>query len=274
MKYIDYEKWRDQHLRHAYVTVDQYEVSYWASKIRPDAPTILLVHGITGDHNGLMALAKELWATHNVVLLDLPGHGDSQMRPIKNTRDFRDWFDHAFFAVVEKLGPIEFIIAHSFGCSAALRSSRAKIVLLCPVPLPSRLYRQYARITMRLAPFWALFYNWRIFVLMRGASLRKVHTRDARRRVRWAGLYSPASYRQIVYQAGLIDIILDREAYDTISPQVKLVIAGLEDTTAQQRDSAELEVVFGTVPVKFLRGGHLLPIESPDAVAHQIESVL
>jgi hypothetical protein len=44
----------------------------------------------------------------------------------------------------------------------------------------------------------------------------------------------------------------------------------MDDTTADQRDSLELGEVFGTSPVLFLKGGHLLPIESPRRVADLI----
>ncbi|MNY74968.1 hypothetical protein D3C86_2141260 [compost metagenome] len=50
-----------------------------------------------------------------------------------------------------------------------------------------------------------------------------------------------------------------------------LVVCGLDDTTASQRDSLELENVFGNSPLHFLKGGHLLPIESPERVAALIK---
>lgn len=274
MTKLPYAQWGETHLKQQTVVVEGFNVSYWVGNIRPHLPTILLVHGITGDHNGLIPLARELYATCNIILLELSGHGKSQRQTLKNTKAFQTWFDDAFQALAAEVAPIDWIIAHSFGCSAVVHSQRAKIILLCPVPTPSRLYSQYARIIMRLAPFWALFYSWRLFILLRGRALRKVRTRQARRVVRWVGLQSRASYKQVVYQARLIDIILDPKVYTHISDRVKLVICGLEDTTAKQRDSAELGAVFGHTPVEFLRGGHLLPIESPERTAHQIQQIL
>ncbi|MDB5165488.1 MAG: hypothetical protein JWM00_378 [Candidatus Saccharibacteria bacterium] len=274
MTSLPYSVWGDTHLRQHTMKVDGYNVSYWASDVRPHLPTMLLVHGITGDHHGLIPLARELYATCNIILLELPGHGNSQLRSLKNAQAFQAWFDAAFQVLAQTVGLIDWVVAHSFGCSAVLKSNRAKIILLCPVPTPSNLYSQYARIIMRLAPFWALFYSWRLFVLLRGRALRKVRTRAARRLVRWVGFQSRASYKQIIYQARLIDIILDPTAYSDVSDRVKLVIAGLEDTTARERDSAELGAVFARTPVEFLRGGHLLPIESPERTAQQIRRIL
>jgi len=261
-------------LRQRFMTVDGAAVSYWATKRRPQLPTLLLVHGITGDHNGLIPLAYELYDEANIILLELPGHGNSDRQPLKNAHDFQEWFDHTFEVLSESVPAIDWIIAHSFGCSGVIKTRGAKVVLLCPVPTPSSLYRQYAWIVMRLAPLWAFFYSWKIFVWLRGAALRKVRTLEASRRIRWAGFQSHASYSQIIYQAKLVNIILDPATYKSISDRVKLVIAGLEDTTAQQRDSAELGAVFTGTRIEFLRGGHLLPIESPARTAQQIKRIL
>ncbi|MDB5178030.1 MAG: Acetoin dehydrogenase subunit dihydrolipoyllysine-residue acetyltransferase, partial [Candidatus Saccharibacteria bacterium] len=197
-----------------------------------------------------------------------------ECQPLHYAHDFQVWFDNTYEALTGGFSKIDWVVAHSFGCTAVLRSKHAKIILLCPVPSPSKLYRQYAWIIMRLAPFWAFFYSWKIFVWMRGAALRKVRTSEARLRIRWAGFQSHATYTQIIYQARLVNIILDQTAYDDVSDQIKLVIVGLEDTTAKQRDSAELGTVFKHTTIEFLRGGHLLPIESPDRTARQIKRVL
>lgn len=269
-----YVQWGEKHLHQRMLTVEGSEVSYWVTDQRPQFQTVLLVHGITGDHNGLIPLARELYATHDIILLELPGHGSSDQRPLKNAQDFQAWFEETFAALEEAVGSIDSIVAHSFGCSAVLKNTKATIILLCPVPTPSRLYRQYAEIIMRLAPFWALFYSWKLFVLLRGRALRKVRTREARQRVRWVGFQSRASYAQIVYQARLVTIILDRTGYSNVSDKLKLIVCGLEDTTAQERDSAELEAFFPGVQIEFLRGGHLLPIESPERTAAQLKRVL
>jgi pimeloyl-ACP methyl ester carboxylesterase len=274
MTSIDYSQWRDDTLQQQLVDVHGHEMSYWATDIRKERPTLLFIHGITGDNNGLVPLAREFEATHNLILIELPGHGDSTRWRLHAARDLQTWFQQALETVKTLIAPVDLIIAHSFGCSAVVKTNNTDIVLLCPVPTPSRLYRQYARIIQRLSPFWALFYSWKIFIWLRGTTLRKVNTRDARRRVRWVGWQAQASYTQVIYQARLVDIILDATAYETISRRIKLVICGLEDTTARERDTAELSRVFQTAPVEFLRGGHLLPIESPERVAQRIKRLI
>jgi hypothetical protein len=123
---------------------------------------------------------------------------------------------------------------------------------------------------MRYAGFWGLFYNLRLFIFLRSITLVKANTWAARKNVGWVSKYSRPTYRQVIYQAGLVDIILDKKAYGYVKDRIDLIVCGLEDTTADQRDSLELEKVFGTSPVLFLKGGHLLPIESPERVADLI----
>lgn len=55
---------------------------------------------------------------------------------------------------------------------------------------------------------------------------------------------------------------------------VHLVVCGLSDTTAFERDSVDMDSVFPGSQVVFLRGGHLLPIETPDRVASVIKKAL
>jgi hypothetical protein len=121
---------------------------------------------------------------------------------------------------------------------------------------------------MNSAYFWAHIYNWRLFILLRSVVLTKLRTRDAMRRIRFAGWHPKPTYGQVVYQAGLVDVILEGSAYHHLkNGTVRMVVCGMADTTAEQRDSLDMEDVFGPTRTVFLTGGHLLPIESPRRVA-------
>jgi len=70
-------------------------------------------------------------------------------------------------------------------------------------------------------------------------------------------------------------MILDGSAYQHASDgKVALVVCGMYDTTARQRDTLDMEKVFGPTRAVFLKGGHLLPIESPERVAHLVRDCL
>lgn len=277
-KPMNYTDWIAQNMTKRTVTVRGREVAVWQSPILAERPTMLLVHGITGDHYGLVPLAYELSKEYNCLAIELAGHGASEEQAFSDASDLQAWFVEAHDAINREIAVIESVCAHSFGCMAVVGKSNAvrttKTILLNPVPHPSGIYRQYAHLIVGFSSFWALFYNMRLFVFLRGLTLAKINTREARRRVSWVSKYSRPSYRQVIYQAKLVDIILDTTAYAEVKDRIHLIVCGLEDTLADQRDVLELETVFGRSPVLFLRGGHLLPIESPERVAQLVRQVL
>ncbi len=235
---------------------------------------MVLVHGIGGNYAGLVPLAAELVKMCRVAIVELPGHGGSGKIPELSAAALQSWFSGVLEKIEQELGPVKTVCAHSFGCSVVLSEktlSRKQIILLNPVPTPSGMYASYARMIMNSAHFWAHIYNWRVFTVLRGRTLAKLRTHDARYRVRWVGLQSHPTFNQIVYQARLVDTILDSSAYQRAGAgKVALVVCGMSDTTAYQRDSLDMEGVFGGTKTVFLRGGHLLPIESPERVARLI----
>lgn len=274
---MDYGAWIKKHLSQVTIENDSRLVSLWCSE-PSDKPLLLLVHGISGDHVGLVPLAAELSKTYRIVMLDLPGHGGSAQVAIPNAKILQAWFDQVIDLVEKQVGVVAAVCAHSFGCSAVISDktlAKKKVILLNPVPTPSGAYATYSRMIMDSAHFWAHVYNWPPFILLRGMTLAKVRQRSALRRVRWVGLHSRPSFEQIVFQASLVDMILDGSAYEHATEgRVALVVCGMYDTTARQRDTLDMEAVFGTTKTVFLKGGHLVPIESPDRVAHLIRDCL
>lgn len=275
---MNYTAWASENLIKKPIRLRSKRVMVWQAPVVDGRPTMLLVHGITGDHFGLVPLVERLSKNYNCLIVELPGHGATDKMRLHNASALQKWFTDVRGVIEKEIQNIDIVCAHSFGCTAVVGESnynhRIKTILLNPVPHPSAIYAEYARVIMRFAGFWAVFYNMRVFIFLRSITLVKVNSWDARRRTGWVSKYSRPTYRQVIYQAGLVDIILDTSAYSYVKDRIDLVICGLEDTTASQRDSLELESVFGNSPVLFLRGGHLLPIESPDRVAAMIRLVV
>lgn len=274
---MNYQAWGKQYLKRVALRELGKTTSVWCTA-KSDKPLVVMVHGIGGDHSGLIPLAVELADEYRIAIVDLPGHGKSSLARLPDAAALQQWFDGVLQKITQQLGKPSLIVAHSFGCSAVVGRKVLKkhqVILLTPVPTPSEMYGRYARIIMRSASFWAHIYSWRFFIYLRGTALIKIHTRDAKRRVRWVGNASRPSYTQTVFQAGLVDMILDGKAYqDAGDGKVALVVCGISDTTAVERDALDMERVFGDTRTVFLRGGHLLPIESPDRVAAVIKEAV
>jgi pimeloyl-ACP methyl ester carboxylesterase len=274
---MDYVSWGKRHLKRVSVRHGTETTTAWCTEAS-DKPLAILIHGIGGDHFGLAPLAQELSSIYRIAIIELPGHGKSDRIALPNAVAFQTWFETALNLFEQVLGKPALICAHSFGCSAVLGEKiirNRKVILINPVPAPSDMYARYAKVIMRSASFWAYIYNWHPFVYLRGRALLKIYARDVRRRVRLIGWQSRPTYKQTVFQAGLVDMILDGSAYQHVNEgKVTLVVCGMFDTTAKQRDSLEIGAVFGNSKVVFLRGGHLLPLESPKRVASVITEAM
>lgn len=270
---MNYTAWERKNLRlHRYRSGNR-AMAVWYSP-PSGRPLAVMVHGISGDHSGLVPLAAELAARYRLALVELPGHGRSSPLAVMTADALQEWFMDTLAAIETDHGHANLVVAHSFGCLAVIGAEMLhskKVVLLNPVPTPSDMYARYSRLVMKSSYFLAHMYNWRLFVLMRSKVLTKINDKAARQRVAWVGWQARPSARQIVYQSRLVDIIFDASLYDRPpKDSVALVVCGLSDTTAKQRDSLDMEAVFGNVPVVLLKGGHLLPIESPARVARVI----
>ncbi len=274
---MNYTAWADAHLTHTQLHQKGHKTSIWHTP-RADKPLLVLVHGINGNHFGLVPLAAELSEEYQIVIVELPGHGNSDFVELPSAHALQKWFKKTLAQIEASYDMVATVCAHSFGCSAVLDEQVLKtreVLLLNPVPVPSELYIRYSRMIMDSAHFWAHIYNWRVFIFMRGLVLAKTHGREAMRRVRWVGWQAQPTYQQIVYQAGLVDIILDKSAYEhTATGDVALVVCGMADTTASQRDFLDMKTVFDGTRTVFLSGGHLLPIESPARVAEVIREAV
>lgn len=112
-------------------------------------PTVLLVHGWGGRGLQMGAFAAPLVeAGFQVVAFDGPGHGKSSGR-----RSSLPDFATAVSAVVEQLGGVHGIVAHSFG-AAATTFSRAgreevgeRLVFVAPASSFSSIKRQFSQLT-------------------------------------------------------------------------------------------------------------------------------
>lgn len=101
-------------------------------------PTVLLAHGWEGRGTQLGRFVEPLLAAgYNVVAFDGPAHGRS---PGKETELLH--FSRVFAAMHEAVGPIDAVIAHSFGgaaCAMALSTGRFTTNRLVMIGSPARI---------------------------------------------------------------------------------------------------------------------------------------
>ena len=84
-----------------------------------DGPVVYLVHGWGGYRSQLDAFVPPLLASgHRVVAFDVPGHGESTPGAAGPRRGLLPEFMSSLNAAVERFGPAQGVIAHSFGSAA------------------------------------------------------------------------------------------------------------------------------------------------------------
>jgi len=102
-----------------------------------EGPAVLMVHGWEDDHALWSPLADEFAQIGRaVVAFDLPGHGFSEAEEAS-------WFSAsaAIARIAAELGPLEAIVAHSFGCIASVMALSQGLeigrIVLIASPMPS-----------------------------------------------------------------------------------------------------------------------------------------
>lgn len=97
---------------------------------------LVLVHGLRGDHHGLLAVAEELRGDFEVLVPDLPGSGENPELDDKTLDGYAGWLHEYCSALPEK----PYIVGHSMGSIIVSHyagkfpdDTQKKMVLLAPI---------------------------------------------------------------------------------------------------------------------------------------------
>lgn len=264
--------WYDSNLLSVKISIGDDSTMAYATPGGNDKPLALLVHGFSGDHSGLVFLARELVDKYRIVLIDLPWHGRSSLFEKKTNDDIDDVVVRVTQAVQDLFGSIDLIIGHSLGCGiVSMMTSQlpyAKTVLLCPVWTPSTEYK-FLNWMVQRSRLVARAQNSRTISPVLGLFLLRQRTKPAFYRMLRDSLYQYRPDKDVVFRRKhLLNFVFQHCATTTFSPTV--VIAGTKDKTARERDQHSIEEKFPGATVIMIPGGHLLPIESPELIAQSI----
>lgn len=258
-------------------------IRYWhLDRGRPD--TVLFLHGLGGDHRGLVPLADAL-CTVNVVIPDLPGYGESG--PLAQPHGLVNYAD-AIADLRAALGLTEcHLLGHSLGGSIALVHAARHgaglrgLCLLNPVSTASNItaalgkiyYGLAARMPARLARFWLAS---RLAVYISDAFIIATKDRAVRRSILDQDY---ENYRRASVPA-MIESFLSyydtpfEDTAATITTRT-LLITGGRDRIAPV---AAVRALAGRMPDARLviepDAGHLMPMELPSRTAEIVNGFL
>jgi esterase len=93
----------------------------------PDAPSVVLIHGLFGNNDNLSVIRRHFETSHHVICIDLPDHGKS---PHSAAFSFDAWAQQTINTIVSHDISKAYIVAHSLGGKVAMRiaSLQAELV--------------------------------------------------------------------------------------------------------------------------------------------------
>jgi pimeloyl-ACP methyl ester carboxylesterase len=274
-------------------TIGGKRLAYWRSAVPGSGPdhdrpaasrTVLLLHGLSADHEGLLTLTR-MWPDTHVVAPDLPGFGRSDPLDCKHSLTN---YAHTMEALCADLDLRDLtVVGHSLGASIALTLAAAyphrvrALVLISPVAAGNGpgtwLIRGYyglgAVLPSRAARFWFLS---KLAVYLSDRSMFASTDRRVRRQILEADYHSAAlaSPRAIVeiyhsVRGARLTAIAGRVSAATV------VVGGERDRMAP---SAALAALHHHLPHSELhvipRAGHLWSVEEPGIATRVILSSL
>jgi len=128
---------------HIIVNGERVRIYTWGS-----GPVVLLMHGWNGRGTQLGAFIEPLLQQgYRVVTFDAPGHGESTAK-----RSTLFQFSDSAIQISQRFGPIDSIIAHSFGAPAAVHAiasglSCQRVIMISPPASLLGLLEKFTRIT-------------------------------------------------------------------------------------------------------------------------------
>lgn len=265
-----------------YVVIDG--VKIFSQSVGPsDAPIVLMLHGLAGSHRGLLALARAL-GDWQVVLIDLPGHGNSgDIDGEYSIKRLTTYINH--FIEQMPVRPVA-VLGHSFGSLVCLTGARQRpdlyprLILCNPVHYNTQsrnlvmraIYRATATVPQAIGQKIALSRRVNRIV---GDQMLTTRNQRLRQRLQKVGYEDK---RRVAYRAGL-ELMRDATWYDTLTAihDLRLPTLAITGSTDQLIDEPTIQALEQNklITVHRVSGrGHLLPAESPRRVAHLIDSWL
>lgn len=228
--------------------------------------TILLIHGIGGDFHGMIPLAHYLKDSANVLFVDLPSHGKSQLITDVEIRDIECWASNLLLAFQQKNLQVDEIIAHSLGCLAASKMECPKIWYVNPPVKTPVMAKTSSAFLYRVRWINRHIYLNYYFSVLRGICLVKNKQRSTINLIKWLTKQTCVTPRQYLEHAKI--------ARD-ISRKERIIVSGQKFTGVIVGKFDKITCPIYPSGVKIdrfaeLDTGHLSVLDSPELISRLI----
>lgn len=198
-----YQRWIDALVEQ---TIDCAGVATRVYSTKPSIgkPTLLLIHGITGDRHGMAAYGFMMASDANVVIVEMPGHGKTDVPEGEVVEIFIQW-SRTLLPKMAQLGiKVDGVIAHSMGCYAAQHIHGVPVLLCNPVLRASVFARVFQRQVRSLGRFASGIHSWYPWAVYRGYHLLSIPTEHNRTLIRWISRSVTLTPEQFSYNMNLV----------------------------------------------------------------------
>ncbi len=248
--------------------------------------TYILLHGFSGDHVGVLDLALQLPKSSEIIVLDMPGFGESD-DPAENAQTSVKKYSLFLDAVIAELATTKnvILIGHSFGAAvgfayAAQQPNKIKqFIALCPVASK----RFLATLLGRFGVFSARrlgvdrtvqFLSWPPLVNLETRYLLPNTAKKRYEQIRESRLREARLFRPSTFVMGKMVDSFQQECADVELKVPAGIIAAKGDNIAGRTDADWYmqhchDAIALTVP-----GNHLLPTADPELCAKSIAHIL
>lgn len=276
-------------VRH-HITISSGSLYYW-EKPGPRSTTLIMLHGFTGNHAGLVATGRLVQGAR-VLIPDLPGFGMSDEPPAPHTIDALVSYMAEFIRALHLQTP-PVIHGHSLGSIvAALLAARYPNLCANTLILQNATAYSPLRLTDRRAPgalvsssfYWVGAHTKRGKALVRSARISKfltallTTTKDPvlKKKIE-AHHLSDLQFTREQYYYELYRSVLRHEIFEvanTLTQRVVL-ISGVKDTVSPNKHQHQLAHALQNATLFEIQNtGHLTHFETPTQVADIISAAL
>lgn len=232
-----------------------------------DKPTFLFIHGVGGDFHGMVPLAYELRNDANLIFVEMPSHGDSQL--VKNTSldTIANWAQKLLPSLEANGWSPDLVIAHSFGCVVASKTNFPRIWYINP-PLELRLSMKLGtKLLYYMRGILKSIYDTYPFAVFRGKILLRDKNPESLSCVKWLTRSTETSSRHFLEFARINQEFISSNTPMTI-PSAKFV-----GIISSKYDSVVRQVNRGDISCDRLveiDSGHMSVVERPGVIADVI----
>lgn len=232
-----------------------------------DKPTFLFIHGVGGDFHGMVPLAYELRNDANLIFVELPSHGDSQL--VKNTSldIIANWAQKLLPSLEVNGWSPDLVIAHSFGCVVASKTNFPRIWYIDP-PLEVRLPMKLGtKLLYHMRGIVKLVYNTYSFAVFRGKTILRDKNPESLNCVKWLTRSTKTSSKHFLEFARINQEFMHSNPPMTIPPAKFVgIISSKYDSVVKPVSKSEISCD------RFVEidSGHMSIVEYPDVIADVI----